>query len=236
MKKIIIAIDGYSGCGKSSTAKAVAKCLNYLYIDSGAMYRAVTLFFLNSNVKAGNRKAIIKAIEQIDITFRYNEKDDRNEIMLNGKIVEGEIRNMEVSDNVSWVSAIPEVRKKMVEAQQKMGMEKGIVMDGRDIGTVVFPEADLKIFMTADLEIRAKRRQQELLEKGVHTTTGQIIENLNKRDKIDSTRAESPLIKSHDAIEIDTSHLDFDQQVKKVLNLAREIIEEEEKTTYEGNN
>lgn len=166
MKKIIIAIDGYSACGKSSTAKAVASILGYSYIDTGAMYRAVTLYFLQNFVSLTNPNEIENALKEIEIEFRHNPKTQKSDTYLNGINVEQEIRQMTVSDKVSEVSAISQVRRFLVAQQQKMGKKKGIVMDGRDIGTVVFPEAELKIFMTAEMTVRAKRRQDELLEKG----------------------------------------------------------------------
>lgn len=224
--KIIIAIDGLSGCGKSSTAKAASKKLNYTYIDSGAMYRAVTLYFLNNDIKEEDKAAIESVLQNIHITFKYNKEKDRNETYLNDEMVEDDIRTMKVSDNVSWVSAISAVRKKMVEQQQKLSIGKGVIMDGRDIGTVVFPNADLKIFMTADTEVRALRRKLELKEKGIEVSLREVIENLKKRDEIDSNREDSPLKKAKDAIELNTTHLNFDQQVENVVNLAKNKIEE----------
>lgn len=220
MKKITIAIDGYSACGKSTTAKAVASVLGYSYIDSGAMYRAVTLYFLQNYVTLTNEKEVAKALSSIDIDFKRNPENNRNETCLNGLNVEEEIRKMRISENVSQVSAIPAVRKAMVALQQKMGRKKGIVMDGRDIGTVVFPDAELKVFMTAEIDIRAARRQKELLEKKQLINLEQIKTNLAERDRIDSTRSEGPLRKAEDAIEIDTSQLMLDEQVDMVIDLA----------------
>lgn len=224
MQKIVIAIDGYSGCGKSSTAKAVAKILGYTYIDSGAMYRAATLYFLQRQVDLSDGESIDKALKHIEISFHTDPETGFQETYLNGKNVEQEIRSMEVSDFVSEVSKIKEVRKELVSQQQQLGKAKGVAMDGRDIGTVVFPDAELKVFMTADLEIRARRRQKELIDKGQEVTLEEIIRNLAERDKIDSTRAESPLFRAEDAVEVDTSYLDFDDQVKKIVELANEKI------------
>jgi CMP/dCMP kinase len=224
MKKIIIAIDGYSACGKSSTAKAVANLLNYSYIDTGAMYRAVTLYFLQNFVSLTNPNEIADALKEIDIEFRFNAKANKSDTYLNGLNVETEIRQMAVSDRVSEVSAISTVRRFLVAQQQKMGKKKGIVMDGRDIGTVVFPDAELKIFMVADMQIRAKRRQDELLEKGELVKLEEIIDNLTKRDLIDTSRADSPLRQAQDASVIDTSYITFDEQVEMILDRYGEKI------------
>jgi cytidylate kinase len=219
MRKIVIAIDGYSACGKSSTAKNVAKELNYRYIDSGAMYRAVTLYFLDHLVAITNSKEVEKAIREIQLSFRVNAKGV-SELFMNGINVERDIRKMRISENVSPVSALKEVREAMVAIQRKLGKEKGIVMDGRDIGSVVFPEAELKLFLTADMLVRAFRRQKELLQRDDLVDIDTIVENLTKRDQIDSTRKESPLIKSPDAILIDTTHITIDEQVDEVVRLA----------------
>ena len=219
MKKIIIAIDGYSACGKSTTAKEVAKELNYRYIDSGAMYRAVTLYFLDHHVSITNPREVDMALGEVRITFVINSKGI-SETFLNGINVESAIRKMRISENVSPVSAIKAVRVAMVEQQRKLGKEKGIVMDGRDIGTVVFPDAGLKIFLTADMLVRAFRRQKELLEKNDLVDIDEIIDNLTKRDQIDSTRKESPLIKAENAISIDTTYVTIDEQVDEVIRLA----------------
>jgi CMP/dCMP kinase len=219
MKKIVIAIDGYSACGKSTTAKEVARELNYRYIDSGAMYRAVTLYFLDHLVAITNPKEVDKALQAIQLSFRVNSKGE-SEIFLNGINVEKGIRKMRVSENVSQVSVVKEVRDAMVALQRKLGKEKGIVMDGRDIGTVVFPEAELKLFLTADILVRAFRRQKELLERDDMVDIDSIIENLEKRDAIDSTRKESPLRKAEDAMSIDTTHITIDEQVDEVLRQA----------------
>lgn len=229
MKKITIAVDGYSACGKSTTAKAVASVLGYSYVDSGAMYRAVTLFFLDNYVTLTNEKEVQDALEKIDISFKRNPKSKRNEVCLNSSNVEDEIRTMRITQNVSQVSAIPAVRKAMVQIQKKLGKKKGIVMDGRDIGTVVFPDAELKIFMTADINIRTARRQQELLEKNQLIDTETIKANLLERDRIDSTRSEGPLRKAKDAIEVDTTELTLEEQVDKVIHLALEKMLVKEK-------
>lgn len=219
MRKIIIAIDGYSACGKSTTAKAVAKILGYRYIDSGAMYRAVTLYFLDHHVALTNPREVTKALQEIKISFQVN-AHGLTETFLNGLIVEKKIRKMRIAENVSQVSAIKEVRSAMVDLQRKMGREKGIVMDGRDIGTVVFPTADLKLFLTADVLVRAFRRQKELLEKEDLVDLDTVIANLKKRDEIDSNRAESPLLMAPDATLIDTTHITVDEQVEEVVRLA----------------
>lgn len=219
MRKIIIAIDGYSACGKSTTARAVAQELNYRYIDSGAMYRAVTLYFLDHHVALTNPKEVERALQQIKVSFVVNSKGN-SETFLNGINVEKEIRKMRISENVSQVSTIRAVRLAMVEQQRRMGKDRGVVMDGRDIGTVVFPEAELKIFLTADILVRAFRRQQELLERDDLVEIDAIIENLQQRDSIDSNRAESPLRKAEDAIGIDTTHITIDEQVDEVIRLT----------------
>jgi cytidylate kinase len=221
MGKIVVAIDGYSGCGKSSTAKAVAKALNYTYIDSGAMYRAATLHFLDRHEVLSNPIEVKKSLDSLEISFHHDLENGLQETFLNGLNVEKVIRTMRVSEYVSEVSKIKEVRKELVDQQQRMGRKKGVVMDGRDIGTVVFPEAELKIFMTADLIIRAERRQKELLERGELVELDKIIYNLKERDRIDSTRKESPLHKADDAVEINTSLLDFEDQVNTIITLAK---------------
>ena len=219
LRKIVIAIDGYSACGKSSTAKLVANVLGYRYIDTGAMYRAVTLFFMEHHVALTNPKEISRALQQINISLKVNSKNI-TETFLNGLNVEKPIRSMRVSERVSEVSAIKEVRVAMVEQQRKMGKEKGVVMDGRDIGTVVFPNAELKLFMTADLLVRAFRRQKELLEKDRMVDLDDVISNIVQRDEIDTTRIESPLRQAADAILIDTTHITLDEQVDEVVRLA----------------
>lgn len=219
LSKIVIAIDGYSACGKSTTAKEVAKILGYRYIDSGAMYRAVTVYFLEHHVSLSNPREIAKALQNINISFKINSKGI-TETYLNNLNVEKDIRRMKVSENVSPVSAIREVRVAMVEQQRKLGKDKGIVMDGRDIGTVVFPKAELKFFMTADILVRAFRRQRELLQLDRLVDLDAVIENIEKRDKIDTSRAESPLRKADDAVVIDTTHITIDEQVDEVIRLA----------------
>ncbi|HSF55490.1 MAG TPA: (d)CMP kinase [Algoriphagus sp.] len=233
MGKIVIAIDGYSGCGKSSTAKAVAKDLGFTYIDSGAMYRAATLHFLNNYLSAANPHDVEKGLKTLEISFHLNPETNKQETYLNGLNVEDEIRTMRVSEYVSQIATIKEIRKELVAQQQRLGRKKGVVMDGRDIGSVVFPDAELKVFMTADLETRAIRRQQELLEKGDLVELEQIKSNLAERDRIDSSRAESPLKKVPDAVEIDTSNLTFEGQVAMIVQLAKEVIEKEK--AYAGN-
>ncbi len=227
MKRIIVAIDGYSGCGKSTTAKALSKALNYKYLDSGAMYRAVTLYFLRNHVSISDHGEIEKALSSIAISFQIDAQTNRCETYLNGLNVEDDIRSMEISKYVSEVSAIAAVRRAMVAQQRKLGEEKGVVMDGRDIGTVVFPKADLKIFMSADLKVRAARRQQELLDQGQIIDLAEIQKNLQTRDKKDTNRKESPLRKAEDAIELDTSELTFEEQLDKVLTLANDKIMEQ---------
>jgi cytidylate kinase len=226
-KKIIIAIDGHSSCGKSTVAKELAKMLGYIYIDSGAMYRAVTLFALRNgfiNNKIPDEQKLIEALNRVTITFRWDEKTGKNTTFLNDENVEEEIRQIAVSENVSPVSTIAGVRVQMVKQQRENGKNKGIVMDGRDIGTVVFPEAELKIFMTASPEIRAKRRFDELQGKGQNVDFDEILKNVVERDKIDSTREASPLRKADDAVVLDNSNLTREEQldwaVKKVKVLT----------------
>lgn len=219
LRKIVIAIDGYSACGKSSTAKEVSNILGYRYIDTGAMYRAVTLYFLDNHVTITNPREIDRALAQIHISFRVNKKN-KSETYLNGLNVEKEIRAMRVSEMVSQVSTVREVRVAMVEQQRRMGKEKAVVMDGRDIGTVVFPQAELKLFMNADLLVRAFRRQKELLERDQMVDLDEVVTNIIHRDKIDTTRAESPLRQADDAILLDTTHISFDEQVDEVIRMA----------------
>ncbi len=223
MKKIVIAIDGFSGCGKSTTAKQVATKLGYRYIDTGAMYRATTLYCLKNDINLEDEDAIKEALNNLKIDFRFNQELQKSETYLNDENVENEIRTMYVSENVSLVSAIAQVRKAMVLQQQEMGEEKAVVLDGRDIGTVVFPNAELKVFMTTDVKVRAKRRYEELIAKGEDVTLESIVHNLTERDRIDSTRKESPLKMAKDAQEIDTTRLTIEQQVEKVLELYKRI-------------
>ncbi|HTE30596.1 MAG TPA: (d)CMP kinase [Chryseolinea sp.] len=219
LRKIVIAIDGYSACGKSSTAKEVSNILGYKYIDTGAMYRAVTLYFLDHHVALSNPKEIKRALEQIHISFKVNSKN-RSETYLNGLNVEREIRTMRVSEMVSPVSTIKEVRVAMVEQQRRMGKERAVVLDGRDIGTVVFPQAELKLFMNANLLVRAFRRQKELLDRNQMVDLDDVIENIIHRDKIDTTRTESPLRRADDAVLLDTTFITFDEQVDEVIRMA----------------
>jgi len=212
----IIAIDGYSSCGKSTLARALAKKLHYLYIDSGAMYRAVTLYFLRHRVPLDNEKAVAEALSNIRIDFQAT--PEKTSIFLNGEDVSEEIRQMYISDNVSEVSALKAVRQAMVAQQQELGRKRDIVMDGRDIGTTVFPDANVKIFMTADSKIRAERRYLELKNKGEKITLEEVFENLAHRDYIDTTREESPLVRAHDAIILDNTELNEEEQLQFVLD------------------
>ena len=225
MSKIIIAIDGYSSCGKSTTAKQVAAHLGYGYIDTGAMYRAVTLYFIQNHVSCTNPNEVSKALSEITIEFRLDE-NQKNNTYLNGLNVEEEIRKLYVANRVSEVSAVAEVRHAMVDQQRKMGKKRGCVMDGRDIGTVVFPDAELKVFMTADPLVRGQRRQIELMEKGDLLDLEEIMQNLKKRDLIDTTRTESPLKQAEDAEVIDTTYMTLDEQIDQVCILASYAIAE----------
>ncbi len=219
LRKIVIAIDGYSACGKSSTAKSAASILGYRYIDTGAMYRAVTLYFMEHHVALTNPKEVARSLQQINISFKVNSRNV-SETYLNGLNVEKAIRSMRVSERVSEVSAIKDVRTAMVDLQRKMGKEKAVVMDGRDIGTVVFPSAELKLFMRADLLVRAFRRQRELLEKDRLVDLDDVISNIVQRDEYDTTRAESPLRRANDAILIDTTYITLEEQVDEVVRMA----------------
>jgi len=214
---LIIAIDGYSSCGKSTLAKDLAHQLQYTYLDSGAMYRAVTLYFLDNNIPFDNHDQVVAALETIDIRFEENS----NRTVLNNIDVESEIRSPRVSDAVSPVSTLSVVRRKMVEQQRAMSIEGSIVMDGRDIGTVVFPEADLKIFLTASIEIRTQRRLDEMNRKGYEISRDEVMKNLATRDKIDSTREDSPLSQAKDAVLIDNSNLSRKEQITMVFALAK---------------
>lgn len=217
----VIAIDGFSSCGKSTVAKALAKRIGLRYIDSGAMYRAVTLYFLQKGVpvKAGqlSEQQLASTLDDIHIDFKVNAASGLSEVWLNGENVEQEIRTMEVSSNVSYVSAIPEVRRRMVAQQQRMRLDGNLVMDGRDIGTTVFPDADLKIFMTAEPETRAIRRFKELQAKGSSVSLEEVRNNLESRDLEDQNRSESPLRKADDAVVLDNTQLDFDGQLEFVI-------------------
>ena len=220
--KIIVAIDGHSSCGKSTLATALAKALGYAYMDSGAMYRAVTLYFLRNNTDINQADQVAKALR--DIHIRFVNKEGKNHTILNGEDVEQEIRQMPVSNFVSPVAAISAVRKEMVHQQQEMGKEKGIVMDGRDIGTVVFPDAALKLFLTASIEERSKRRYLELKAKGLDVDLPSVKKNLQERDHIDSTRADSPLMQAEDAILVDNTNLSEEEQLERVMNLVSTVI------------
>ena len=220
--KIIIAIDGYSSCGKSTLAKQLAARLGYNYIDSGAMYRAITLYFLRQEIDWNDTAQVSAALNAIHLSFEFNEFTNRSEILLNGENVEMYIRDLLVAEKVSAVAAIKEVRSFAVAQQQKMGKRRGIVMDGRDIGTVVFPDAELKIFMTADPEIRVKRRFEELYETNRSISIEDVMHNLQMRDYIDSNREESPLRQAEDALVLDNSNLSREEQLEKVLGWVTE--------------
>lgn len=225
-KKINIAIDGYSACGKSTTAKSVAAALKYIYIDSGAMYRAVTLFMLDEQIDVMNADAVISRLNDVKINFVFDQQEDNCKTFLNGRNVEKEIRTLRVASKVSHVSVIKEVREKLVAWQREMSNNKGVVMDGRDIGTVVLPNAELKFFMTADIDMRSQRRQIELERTGKNLDLEEIKSNLLERDRIDTTRAESPLRKAEGAIEIDTTYLTFEEQIGIVIDKVNELIHE----------
>lgn len=228
MKKITIAIDGLSSCGKSTMAKDLARRLGYVYVDTGAMYRSVTLFALSNhlfNADGTVQAEVLKArMNEISIAFKFNPAAGRPDTYLNGECVEKEIRSMEVSNHVSPIATLPFVRKALVAQQQLMGKEKGIVMDGRDIGTVVFPDAELKVFVTASAEVRAERRYKELLGKGMTADYKEILKNVQERDYIDSHRAVSPLRKAPDALELDNGHLTIEQQNAWLLEKALNAI------------
>jgi cytidylate kinase len=222
MKKIIITIDGYSSCGKSTLAKALASELNYVFVDSGAMYRAITLYFLRNHVDWNNRHEVVKSLKNITLEFIYNEKTGISEIHLNDENVEWLIRDMVVAENVSEVATVKEVREFAVAEQKKMGVGKGIVMDGRDIGTTVFPDAELKIFLTADPSVRVERRFREMISKNPNITIDEVKANLEMRDYIDSNREFSPLRKAEDAVVLDNSNLTLKEQFKIVMKLVKE--------------
>lgn len=224
MKKIIITLDGYSSCGKSTLAKQMAAHLNYVFIDSGAMYRGITLYFIRNGIDVTNSDAVIEALKHIHLAFKLNEKTGRADMYLNDENVEEEIRGLEVSNQVSQVAALEHVRIFSVAQQQLMGGQKGIVMDGRDIGTTVFPEAELKIFITASPEVRVERRYQELVAKDPAITKAEIKANLEMRDHIDSTREFSPLKQAHDALVLDNSNLTREEQLDLALSWAQERI------------
>ncbi|WBX72614.1 (d)CMP kinase [Tenacibaculum pacificus] len=223
-QKITIAIDGFSSTGKSTIAKQLAKKLTYIYVDTGAMYRAVTLYAIQQNHISDthfNTENLITDLPKISLAFIFNEKSDCTEIHLNNINVESEIRTIEVSRLVSKIATISEVRKKLVSEQKEMGKNKGIVMDGRDIGSVVFPDAELKLFMTAAADKRATRRYKELLDRGDNVTFEEILQNVEERDHIDATRKDSPLIMTEDAIEFDNSNMGLDDQFDRIMTLVK---------------
>lgn len=221
-KKIIIAIDGFSSCGKSTLAKAMAKALEYVFVDTGAMYRAIALYFLRNNIAFTDNNSILVALDEIELRFKYNAVSQKSDMYLNGENVEQEIREMRVSQKVSEVASIPAVRDFAVAQQQAMGVDKGIVMDGRDIGTVVFPNAELKLFVTADPVIRLERRYQELLQTNPAISKEEVSANLQQRDLMDSTRAHSPLRQAEDALVLDNTNLDRAQQFELAMQWAKE--------------
>lgn len=228
MKRITIAIDGHSSCGKSTMAKQLAKDLGYIYVDTGAMYRAVTLFSMQHGYISDNRSIdedrLHKALQSIDITFVFRDEYKRPVVHLNGKCVEEEIRSIEVSRNVSLIAALPFVRTAMVERQREMGKAKGVVMDGRDIGTTVFPDAELKIFVTASAEVRAQRRYDELVERSMPADYDEILANVKERDYIDSHREVSPLRMADDAVLLDNSNMTRDEQQQWLMHKVDEIL------------
>jgi CMP/dCMP kinase len=226
MRRITIAIDGYSSCGKSTIAKALAAVLGYGYVDTGAMYRAVTLYCLEHGIikdHAFDENEVVRALDDIHLSFKFNPSTNISETFLNGKNVEKEIRSMEVSSNVSPISKIHEVRVRMVALQREMGKDKGVVMDGRDIGTNVFPNAELKIFMTADTDIRSHRRYDELKSKGVKISFEEVRENLVSRDHEDTHRKENPLVKAADAVILDNSDMSREEQLQFVMDLVTNL-------------
>ncbi|MGM9703847.1 MAG: (d)CMP kinase [Prevotella sp.] len=229
MKKIIIAIDGYSSCGKSTMAKELARDLGYIYVDTGAMYRCVTLYAIENGMFSGkslDSDALEQRIDEIEISFQRDEATGKAYAMLNGRNVEDAIRTMSVSERVSMVAKQPYVRAKLVEQQQGMGRDKGIVMDGRDIGTTVFPEAELKIFVTASAEVRAERRFKELMDKGEEANYNDILANVKERDYIDSHRSVSPLRMANDAVLLDNSHMTIAEQHQWLIDKAKRVCQE----------
>jgi CMP/dCMP kinase len=225
-KKIIITIDGWSSCGKSTLAKQMAKKLGYVYVDSGAMYRAITLFFLRNHIDWTNKAKVKAALKEVHLDFHFNKKEESSEIYLNGENVEYVIRDLVIAEKVSDIAAIKEVREFAVAQQKKLGAKKGIVMDGRDIGTVVFPRAELKIFMTADNAVRVERRFKELFEKNPNITIEEVKNNLEMRDYIDSHREISPLRKASDAIVLDNTNIGPEEQLQKALAWAKEKLKD----------
>ena len=229
MKKITIAIDGFSSCGKSTMAKDLAKKLGYVYVDTGAMYRAVTLYAMRNglfNADGSIKTADLeRQMNKINITFKLNKRAERPDTYLNNELVENDIRTLEVSNHVSQIAAVPFIREAMVAQQQRMGKDKGVVMDGRDIGTTVFPEAELKVFVTASAEVRAQRRYDELKEKGMPADFNDILKNVQERDYIDSHREVSPLRKAPDAIELDNSHMTIAEQSAWLMEQVEQKIE-----------
>lgn len=227
MQQICIAIDGYSSTGKSTLAKQLAEHLHYIYVDTGSMYRAVTLYALQNDCFKEDElevQKLLQALPSINLTFKSITADALPTIHLNGVSVEENIRNMKVSEKVSRIATIPEVRRKLVEQQREIGEHKGVVMDGRDIGTVVFPNAELKLFMTASAQVRAQRRYDELIAQGETVTFEEVLVNVQERDLMDTTREDSPLIKAEDAIEIDNSYLDLEEQFIVVNELVQEAL------------
>jgi len=227
VKQATIAIDGYSSCGKSTLAKEIAKKLNYRYVDSGAMYRAVTYYLIKNGIlKDGHylKESVLKSLPKILIDFSFNREKGISETILNGINVEKQIRSLEISKQVSPISTIKEVREKLVSLQQKMGKKGGVVMDGRDIGTVVFPNAEIKLFMTASTDIRAERRYKELIEKGQKVNLDEVRHSIQKRDYIDTTREISPLMQANDAVVIDNTELSKEEQLELALNIINEKI------------
>ena len=228
-QKIVIAIDGFSSCGKSTFAKAIAARLGYIFIDTGAMYRAVTLYALEQGAIVEGKvdeAAVVALLPEVNITFKFNSERGASDIYVNGEHAEDKIRTIEVSNCVSSVSSIREVREKLVAMQQQMGRERGVVMDGRDIGTVVFPDAELKIFMTADAQVRAARRYAELIAKGDNVTMAEILENVISRDKADMERAISPLRQAEDAVVLDNSYMSVEEQMAWFMERYEQVINE----------
>ena len=226
-KKIVIAIDGFSSCGKSTFAKAIAARLGYIFIDTGAMYRAVTLYALEQGAIVDGKvdeAAVVALLPEVNITFKFNAERGASDVYVNGELAEGKIRTIEVSNCVSSVSSIREVREKLVAMQQQMGRERGVVMDGRDIGTVVFPDAELKIFMTAEPKVRAERRYAELTAKGDKVTMEEILENVISRDKADMERAISPLRQAEDAVVLDNSYMSVEEQMAWFMERYEKIV------------